>query len=324
MVRVRVLSTPCEGGYAPGFRNTVGWSRDATKFRARQPHLRFIEAGQAYMDEIAPGLAERLAEGLQRDPEHRRRLRALDAQIELASGRTPRTRHEAETQNDQLLNWARERHELWLEADDAIDAARARLRPEMARFHRRLLRRRAGEPKVEVRIAPEVAERIDLARLHVCLRAFCRLAGPRSEALDGLEFVIRGPRACFDAIEHRINLGHLVDAETIFHELGPALEVADLELSVPALTWRTARARKVDVRMTQHKLRDLHPRAGYGDDESVVLDHFVTDYVGRVYGSGMAEVLSVGLEHFVSSARMIQLYEQDPEHFLLVLGLMIS
>lgn len=309
--------------YAPGFRDTVGWSACPEIARAEQPHLRLIEAGAELMDALAPGLRGELARTLRADAVLREGVELLDAKLVAALARPARTRLEAERRNVGLLELAADRHELWLQAEEAAEAARRTAAGPMGRLQFRLLRRHgpAARRRADaVRIDPALAEVVDPAQLRTWTRAFFALAGPAAPAPERLELAPGGRRASFDAASGRLSIGLDVDAGTVFHELGHALETDNFEVMLAASAWRDARAAKVDADLAPAPLRTLCPGAPYGEDEVALEDHFVSPYVGKLYELFGSEVISTGLEHFVSGARMARLFEQDPEHFLLVLG----
>jgi Phage Mu protein F like protein len=56
----------------------------------------------------------------------------------------------------------------------------------------------------------------------------------------------------------------------------------------------------------------------YGD-ETAHPDSFIDHYVGKLYGDGMTEVHSMGLQAFANPADLADLYKQDPEHFRLMM-----
>ncbi len=60
----------------------------------------------------------------------------------------------------------------------------------------------------------------------------------------------------------------------------------------------------------------------YSDGGLAYPGEFVHPYVGRVYDNNTTEVLSMGTEHLASADRMQQLYEKDPEHLALILGIL--
>ena len=47
-------------------------------------------------------------------------------------------------------------------------------------------------------------------------------------------------------------------------------------------------------------------------------------YAGKVYDSGQTEIYSKALEYFIDSQALRKLYRQDPEHYHLALGALLS
>ncbi|MEM8603251.1 MAG: phage minor head protein [Cyanobacteria bacterium P01_H01_bin.121] len=102
----------------------------------------------------------------------------------------------------------------------------------------------------------------------------------------------------------------------LFHELGHFVEFADERLAEAARAWIRSKATGPLT-----SLRSLTGR-NYASSEVAFPDDFVNPYVGKSYGeNGPTEVVSMGLEHFVSPEKMLDLYRKDRDHFLLVLGM---
>ncbi len=147
----------------------------------------------------------------------------------------------------------------------------------------------------------------------------------RGRALLGLAGVTGvEPRAEYDLPGRNVDLGHkpsVAGAErALLHELGHHLEYASPDLQASARAWLSRRA----TAERPVPLSRLVPDAGYGPEERALPDHFVTPYVGRLYDDGGTEVLSTGLERFASGFSMADLYADDEEHFLLVLGALFA
>ncbi|MCA9550549.1 MAG: hypothetical protein KC933_10975 [Myxococcales bacterium] len=317
---------PAEEDYVPGFRDTVGWSREVERPEAWQTHWPVIEAGARCMERLAPGLGATLARTLSPDPAKVARLVELDREILQLARRPARSAEQGEGKNARLMDRVTERHEVWLDLEDEVARARRVVAPQLARLLMRLMMRE------DARAASKIAERIrlhecargvaDPVRLRTWVRACCRLLGPLTPDPTRVAMTHTRARASYDPLRGVVDVGDHPEASTIFHELGHAVEFAQPTVASALITWREARARKAGFEGKLLRLRDVHPGVGYGPSERAVPDHFVSDYVGKVYDTGATEVLAMGLEHFASGARMAQLYERDPEHFLLVLGLL--
>lgn len=103
----------------------------------------------------------------------------------------------------------------------------------------------------------------------------------------------------------------------LFHELGHHVEFENLALAKQAKRWvRSVRTGD------QQALSLLTGSNAYGEGETAYPDHFVAPYVGKFYDDA-TEVVSVGLEHFVDGRAMFELYRRDPEHFYLILGIIL-
>ena len=60
----------------------------------------------------------------------------------------------------------------------------------------------------------------------------------------------------------------------------------------------------------------------YGPSESAYPGNFLNAYVGKTYLSGATEVISVGLEHFVSPLALSKFFKAAPDHMELVAGML--
>jgi hypothetical protein len=107
------------------------------------------------------------------------------------------------------------------------------------------------------------------------------------------------------------------DRRALWHEMAHHLEFADPSIAKVAEEWVKSRATG-----PQESLNKLTGSNRFDRSEKAYPDHFADPYVGKVYRSGITEVLSMGVEAFSSPERMIQLAAKDPDHFALVLGLL--
>lgn len=121
----------------------------------------------------------------------------------------------------------------------------------------------------------------------------------------------------------RINVG-LSDnpsslKKDLWHEFGHQVEDSIPEYREAATEWLKSRSNGGQL----VRLRDLGPEFDqYGADEYVYRGDFFSEYVGKYYPDGATEVISTGLEMFYSPRTMTKLYQQDPEHFFLILGIL--
>ena len=117
------------------------------------------------------------------------------------------------------------------------------------------------------------------------------------------------------------------DRSQIWHELGHFVELATPSLYEAAVDWRRARALHSGQTGRPVALNELAPEVGYEPDEYAIEDAFYSIYVGATYeqeGLGSTEVFSTGIEWFDDAELMIELYQQDPEHFMFVVGALVS
>lgn len=102
---------------------------------------------------------------------------------------------------------------------------------------------------------------------------------------------------------------------TLFHEMGHLLE-SELGIQATAQAWVRSKATGPET-----SLALLTGFAEYGD-ETAFPDAFSDPYVGKIYGDGYTEVISVGMEHFVSPFAAAILQVVDPGHFYFMLGVL--
>lgn len=118
---------------------------------------------------------------------------------------------------------------------------------------------------------------------------------------------------------------------TPFHEIGHMIDYLNPNLVRIEQDW--IRKRTEGESLT--RLRDLFPGWGYNSSEVTKKDNFISPYIGKDYGRGSSEVLSVGLESIfepqeghvqsVSNGRMIyKKITDDPEYLNLIIGLILK
>ena len=118
-----------------------------------------------------------------------------------------------------------------------------------------------------------------------------------------------GDRANYDGVVH---VSSWDGSKTVVHELGHWLEDADFQAAAAArgfLNLRTGDARP-------RSLATIIPGSGYRGGERAKSDRFLHPYIGKIYDSGMTEVLSMGLERMFTNPSMFA--KRDPEHFDLI------
>lgn len=125
-------------------------------------------------------------------------------------------------------------------------------------------------------------------------------------------------RAYASETDKTVNIGRNGSKEewkaTLWHELGHHVEYDYWHFINGANSWLEARADG-----NYRPLREITGNDAYDEGEVAFPDTFISPYVGKLYATS-TEVLSMGLEHFVDAKAMLELYEGDREHFLLVLG----
>lgn len=204
---------------------------------------------------------------------------------------------------------------------DAEDAAFNRLsieaRSGMNKFRSRLLKDGLSDSEAKgkadgVRITPSAARQQRESDLRATLVEFFQLTnGKGSRSIKQL--IYDQPRAWASRTgEVNVGVPSSRSPETLFHEFGHHVEY---ELGAELFqSWIAARATG-----KPQTLRRLTGNAAYGSDERAQPDDFINPYVGKIYPDA-TEVVSMGLEHFKTVDRMVDLWSLDPDHFFLVLG----
>jgi len=119
-------------------------------------------------------------------------------------------------------------------------------------------------------------------------------------------------RAYADQPSKSINVGNILSKRIIFHEQAHHMEFDDPRIYDAAVEWRSRRA-----------TGDAQPLGrGYDANERAIPGNFVDKYVGTIYPHRSTEVVSMGIEHFATEDGMLNLYNQDREHFDFILGVL--
>jgi len=117
-----------------------------------------------------------------------------------------------------------------------------------------------------------------------------------------------------------INIGKATDdskkrSDTMFHEMGHLIESNNKSVFSLCEKFRDSRATG-----SIQKLSKITGDNTYRDDEVAYPGRYLRPYVGKVYPYQATEVLSFGLEHMADPDSMTQLYIDDKEYFLFILG----
>jgi hypothetical protein len=144
---------------------------------------------------------------------------------------------------------------------------------------------------------------------------FCQLVD-KPTMIKSIEFDDKRARADLkNGIVHLTNgKSPLSTRITQFHEMAHHCEYQDKSAGVEAQEWVKGRS---NGEITP--LSELTGNNGYGADESAHPDSFIDHYVGKLYGQGITEVHSMGLQAFADPDKLVDLYKQDPEHFRLMM-----
>lgn len=126
------------------------------------------------------------------------------------------------------------------------------------------------------------------------------------------------PRASYSQGRNRVKHGGEAEnnSAVIEHELGHCLEGNNENVRRAAQEFLEKRTAGEPIK----KLKDLHPKAAYDDHEVCKPDNFIRPYVGKIYGHGATEVMSMACEYLAREPNT--LLTKDPEMFHFVLGVL--
>lgn len=156
------------------------------------------------------------------------------------------------------------------------------------------------------------------------VKEFYQITGGKGASTLGY-FDATESRAFANKARRMINIGYSLSnpdydyKPIIWHEMGHHIEFEDRKVSEAAKDWVLSRASG-----SQKKLNEIVPGVGYTDSEVAYPDKFISPYVGKIYKTGDTEVISMGVERFVSAKDMIDFYTKDREHFLFTIGVLRS
>jgi hypothetical protein len=131
------------------------------------------------------------------------------------------------------------------------------------------------------------------------------------------------PRAYANSRDGVINTGHKQTAtefkNMLFHEMAHHIEFENPSAKLAAQHFVKSRASG-----EQQPLSDITGNVLYSSNEKAYPDKFISPYVGKIYGDGSTEVLSMGIEQFTDKKKLARFMKKDREHFLFVLGVLKS
>jgi len=110
------------------------------------------------------------------------------------------------------------------------------------------------------------------------------------------------------------NFGADVTHTEIFHEMGHLLESHEA-LRLKANRW--VRARGKDKKIPYNKICTWSK-----DKELGYKDKFIDPYVGKIYGDGHTEAISMGMQNFTSYKKMLSFAKRDFDHFSFIHGIL--
>lgn len=215
----------------------------------------------------------------------------------------------------------------YLEASDLLDKAKAErsnlLLEKMSEIRRDLIKANPSDPKVaKIKISKKATTEMAESDLRANIDEFSRITGGRGVS-NLKKIVLDDDRAWADDETGELNIGRrngdVADIRRVlFHELGHFLEFENPDIAKAANEWIKSRATGKLAKLKD----DISP--GYEDEEVYYPDKFIDPYVGRFYGDGATEVVSMGIENFTDPLKMAELYSKDSEHFNFIMGILIN
>ena len=121
----------------------------------------------------------------------------------------------------------------------------------------------------------------------------------------------------------QINWGYKMQIGDLWHELSHAMET-EFQLTEASRSWLQSRA--VPAPISSLTFLD-NPE--YDVREVAYRDRWLSPYVGKVYtplstGQIATEVVSMGMERMYHPRTMAQFFVSDPQHFIFIVGILIS
>lgn len=329
--------SPIDVSQANLTRRTVGWSGEG-------PHQALIQRGVQAMDRFAPGYRDKLDALLEQahDPQTAYRLdQLLNEQMAVY------------TQNGKLMNLPlamveskmgapalEKRQQLETRVDaiqeevgsiekahyDQQHSNKLRAEELAASLLRRLREHNSGgtnagsQARFDEAAVKKLADKgLKPDQVRAWVNDFYHQTG--LPVPDKIQFTYLDGRPRYIDATGAINIGDYFDKRICMHELAHPVEFRNPALSQANKAWVKARCQASGFEPeSPEKLQKLCPEGKYGPEELAQRDHFTNPYVGKVYADAATEVLSTGLEHFTDGKKLVQLYQQDPEQFFLVLG----
>ncbi|WP_228558532.1 DUF4157 domain-containing protein [Myxococcus sp. AB056] len=336
-------------------RQTVGWSDIPGTPAASATHLEFIKNGIDFMEGISKGMRSRLDDLVHKIlPNEAAALADIDARITANSedplntknawvgenGRKPSPEDIERTlalQEDLRHEYARlknDRNQLLKEIEQRSSDNQEKATRVMVELRNALL----GTPTPQataiaagVTITPagqkaiRAAERTE-ADVRADIERHYRMTGndlPQGFILTNGSHP-RDVRARYEHDANSINLGKNPKPETIHHELAHRIEHVDPDVSTASKSFVKARAQRLasSGEPIARSMNDLTKTKDFDSNEMGFEGGFIRKYTGKDYGGGdpATEVVTTGIERFLSPYEMMKLYRQDPEHFFYVLG----
>jgi hypothetical protein len=348
-----VLKAKRQAGAAPSelepngrSRETRGWSGDINAPTPQELHLENIKGGVNLMEEASPGVLKQLDNLIHPPmrPKDQRVLAEVNARIQriLDELSNPsayrnyteevRARHSVLEAEYKSLDSFRASYHEKAEGRRQRMATRGmeQARKLMTEFRNALLMPPETAAAVpDYKITSKAQEKITAYRrteadIRADIAEHYRLTGNLPSKDYKLDFlpVSVVPRAAFVKELRTISIGSEPSSRLMHHEFAHNIEYVDPMVSQASKAFVESRARRFSTseELVLHELQTLHPEGGYEPGEKAYEGGFTSKYTGKVYTDEATEVVTTGLEHFVSPEEMLSLFRQDPEHFLYVLG----
>jgi len=204
----------------------------------------------------------------------------------------------------------------------------ADIEKQMRKIRKKMLGRISDEDIDVVFYQKRVSALIDDKTAQLLRRDFGEVYSlSNGKAVGVNEFLNLSDRAGANRYDNYVNIGALnrdYSKSTFYHELGHFIEY-QLESPNDSRYFDAAQAWKVS-KATSKRPRRLNQITNlpYDDDEVAYVGNYIDPYVGKEYDPDRpaTEVISMGVERFVDAKQMSTFFQQDDEHFSLVLGIL--
>ena len=173
----------------------------------------------------------------------------------------------------------------------------------------------AGGKSLKIKVKPHGSDELSepMAKLAGQATGFFEAFADRAFSKAVLfQEVPTGTRAGY--LEPVVKISRSASLRSAIHEVGHHMENQTVKRQKRVIEFYKYRTAGCPV----ESMRDATGNAFYRDDEVTKKDKFVRPYIGKVYGDGSTEVISMGAEMLAENPR--QFFKKDPEHAMFTIA----